>query len=509
MPLKITWVEDNKFLLAMAFVLALLVYGVELGSFTLSIDEEVAAYEPDSWRVWLSQGRWGMSLLLKLLPNFTYIPFLATLLFCILLSASSVYFSRLLFTDWKEAAVFVALFVAAPVWLHVAEFNTLSWGIGVGLAVCAYAAGLFRQHKTSTWILASLCAGFATAIYQAFVIFYAMFLLMLLIKDWHGKLQADGNALRFSAMCLQLLGIASSLVVAVVFYVVVQKVLAYFVHTQMTYVDTFVHVNDYLEKPVETLASAGHKIYRLASGSDRSYLGWGWAILLLPWLGCLYCLRFAVTQLGRPLLLLVFSSAALLIVAATFSLVMLAAGSLPLRALIGVPLLCAALGTLGFRFLNRWPVARFAIIAYSILVSIWLASFLFGLDNLARQRDLVMATKISTEINRVAPANTRVVPVVFVGEWAHEHVQGVTTIEIFGTSFFQQDGGNPYRIAMFMRLAGNTNVEPRTVHSIKPFMSQIDAMPSWPSTGSVVRVNDMVVVKLSALSSQQRAELGL
>lgn len=504
-----TWVEGNKFLLAMAFVVAMLVYGVELGSFTLSIDEEVAAYEPNSWRVWLNQGRWGMSLLLKLLPNFTYIPFLATLLFCIFLSASSVYFSRLMFSDSREAAVFIALFVASPIWLHVAEFNTLSWGVGIGLAVCAYAVGLYQRNKIGAGLLACLCISFAIAIYQAFLIFYAMLLLLMLLKDWHGELLADREGLHFSTMCKQLLKIALSLVLAVVGYLAIQKALMYFTHSQITHVDTFVRVNDYLQNPVETLTITGHKIYKLVSGVDPSYLGWGWAILLLPWLGCLACLRFAATQVGRPFALSMIVMTAIMILLATFSLVILSAGTLPVRAIIGFPLLCAVLGTLGFRLLKRWPILRLATLLYSILICIWLSSFLFGLDNLARQRDEVMATKISTEINRIVPANTRVVQVVFVGEWTHEHVQGVTSIEVFGTSFFQQDGGNPYRIAMFMRLAGNTNIEPNKVSRIKPYIAQVEAMPSWPSAGAVARINDVVVVKLSALSNQQRAELGL
>lgn len=99
MLFKTAWNEDHRFLLAVALVAALLVYGVELGSFTLSIDEEVAAYETESWKVWLSQGRWGMAFLLKLLPNFTYIPYLATLMFSVLLAFSSVYFAKLFFSD--------------------------------------------------------------------------------------------------------------------------------------------------------------------------------------------------------------------------------------------------------------------------------------------------------------------------------------------------------------------------------------------------------------------------
>ncbi len=509
MSLKPDSIADNKFLIVVALLVALLVYGVELGSFTLSIDEEVAAYEPASWKAWLSQGRWGMALLLKLLPNFTYIPYLATLLFCTLLSLSSVYLAKQFFSDRKEAAVFIILFVAAPIWLHVGEFNTLSWGVGIALAVCAFSVHLFKQKKISSTIFAVMCVGFATAVYQALVIFYAMTILMLAMKEWHQTAKADSNELRFTAMLIPLVRLGVSVVLAVGFYLAVQKIAMMLVPVQITHVGTFVHISDYLENPVATFLSAGHKIARLITGTDASYLGWGWAVLLLPWLGAFACVRYAFSLSRRPRLLLMQSFAALLLLFLTFSLVLLAAGLLPLRAVVGFPLLCAVLGTLGFRFLKKWPRVRASILVYSTVICVWMAAFLFGLDALARQRDEVMATKISAEITRVAPAYLNIVPVVFVGEWAHQPVQGVSNVEIFGTSFFQQDGGNRFRMLMFMRFIGTTNIESRPPSTIKPFLRDIEKMPSWPAQGSVAQVNNVVVVKLSAPSYQQKIELGL
>lgn len=504
-----TWIKDNRFLLILALLVALMIYGVELGNFTLSIDEEVAAYEPASWRVWLNQGRWGMSLLLNVVPNFTYIPFLATLLFCIFLGISAVYFAKRFFSDTHEAAIFVVLFVASPVWLHVAEFNTLSWGVGIGLICCVMALHLQDRKGLLAALMAGLLVGFATAIYQALLVFHATLMLMFVIRQWMRNPPANEGELRPMAMLKTLMRNGVSVIIAIVFYLLVQKLAMVFAHGQITHVDTFVHINDYLENPVRTLATAGHKVYRLLTGTDASFLGWGWAILLLPWLGCLYCLRTGLALRTRPLFLFFIVGMVLLVVLATFSLVFLAAGSIPLRAIIGFPLLCAALGTLGFRLLNRWPNVRVLIVAYSLLVCIWMSAFLFGLDRIARTRDEALAVKISAEIDRVAPRYLSVAPVVFVGQWTHEPVHGVSNIEIFGTSFFQQEGGNTYRIVMFMRLNGAGNLEPRPLETIAPYMAQINRMPSWPKPGAVAQVGDVVVVKLSAPTSQQAVKLGL
>ena len=52
--------SDRAIALAVAVVTFLLVYGVELSEFGLSIDEEIASFhEGEESLTWLQQGRWG------------------------------------------------------------------------------------------------------------------------------------------------------------------------------------------------------------------------------------------------------------------------------------------------------------------------------------------------------------------------------------------------------------------------------------------------------------------
>lgn len=205
----------------------------------------------------------------------------------------------------------------------------MSWGVGIALAVYAFSVHLFKQKKISSSIFAIVCVGFTTAVYQALVLIYAMMLLMLVMKDWHQKASSDSTEFHFSTMLMPLVRLGFSVDLSLGFYLLVQKIAIMLVPIQIPHVGTFVHISDYLKNPVATFLSVGHKIARLITGTDASYLAWGWTALMLPWLGSLVCLQYAFSLSTRPRLLLMQSLAALLLLFLTFSLVLLAAGSFP------------------------------------------------------------------------------------------------------------------------------------------------------------------------------------
>ncbi len=72
--------KEIKILFLVSLACSLLCFGYELFNFSFSIDEELAAYQhnEDYWKAWLGQGRWGMGLLVFLLPaDISYMPFVS------------------------------------------------------------------------------------------------------------------------------------------------------------------------------------------------------------------------------------------------------------------------------------------------------------------------------------------------------------------------------------------------------------------------------------------------
>ena len=171
--------------MSMAFVVFLMVYGVELGGFTLSIDEEVSAFDANPPAVWLAQGRWGMEALNLLLPAYQSVPVLSTLLFGAGLLYATWCGLRDLRLRGRQAEAFAVIHAGFPLWLHIAEFNTLAGGFGIGIAAAAAGVGCgLRATDVRGRSGAILLLAFAVSVYQTLAL-YALLLacLALLAED--------------------------------------------------------------------------------------------------------------------------------------------------------------------------------------------------------------------------------------------------------------------------------------------------------------------------------------
>ncbi|MBV5329426.1 MAG: glucosyltransferase domain-containing protein [Chlorobium sp.] len=129
--LNIASISDALFirlLVVFAIVVALLTYGYEITHFSLSIDEELHSFDAGNWRVWISQGRWGMGFLVYLFPHgLSIIPFLPTFLFAVGLGLSAVMFSTI-FTNSREGGIaFTGIFVTSPIWLHMSLLQNVQF----------------------------------------------------------------------------------------------------------------------------------------------------------------------------------------------------------------------------------------------------------------------------------------------------------------------------------------------------------------------------------------------
>lgn len=145
-----------------------------------------------------------------------------------------------------------------------------------------------------------------------------------------------------------------------------------------------------------------------------------------------------------------------------------------------------------------------SIFGVMLFVNIYIANSLLYADQVARQRDLVMATRLIDEVEDVGrDAFGEKIPLVIIGSWQHEQGGPAHRVEIFGDSFFEHDGGNPYRVAAYFRLLGSKGLTPLSITKVGEELSGIRMKPSWPAKGSVFLTKHAVVIKLSEPSYQQ------
>lgn len=484
-----------------AVLTTFVVYGLELTSFSLSIDEEVHSFKEGIWEIWISQGRWGMGLLTWLFPEISALPYFPTLIFCLGLAAGSVLLASVLAPGRSEAFAFVGFFVSSPIWLHIGEFNTLSWGIGIAVIATAGAAVFVVRRDTASFVLACLCATLAIAVYQAMLILYFAVAAILTLRGgtfWPARPDEDEPRLNLRPM----LSVAAGFALYQVSQALLQKILA----IESTYVGGWVRWQLWQSDFDRAFGRTLDRLAGLFLGSDATFLGAGAVILLLPWVGLAVGLWRWIRGEGpnpRWLAPLPF----LLIVGAAAGPVVMSAGEIPLRALIVLPLLYAMLG------INAWQISkgkgpRWLAFGAALCAATWISTSLFYTDQLARQRDAILAQRVVSHVEAVGRETFgRRIKVVFIGIRSPDTRGPVKNVEAFGRSFFEHEGGNPTRIFFFMRLLGMTDVIVTSVQSIQGEIETIRKMPTWPAPGAVAVVNEVVVVKLGPPTFSQEGFL--
>lgn len=492
-------------LLAAAAVF-LLVYGVELSNFSLSIDEEVASFATDTAQAWLSQGRWGMGLLTWLLPNFEAIPLLSTVLF----GAGLIFAAARAIDDFRLSAprayMYAIVHTGFPLWLHIAQFNTFGAGFGFGIAAAALGGGLaVRSRNWPERIAAIALLAFAVSIYQTLAFYAVLYVVLSLHAEFEAAADGAPKA-QVRELARKTLASAGLFVGGFIAYWMVQRIALRITGVQMAYVDVYLQVDRLRADPSGSLKIAAQALAGYLFGKHPIYLGWGGAVLLLSGLGLLpwwLLSRDHANDGARQWLstwLVAVVGAAL--VAAPF---VLSVGSLPARAHVAWPLLAAWLATRCVPGSHRQlhPVHRLGLAYYGIVVAS-IGSSLFYVEHLARNADAALTSQLAPVIAQVArPQSDGTIALALAGQPQPWTNGWIARAEVFGTSFYAHDGGNVCRVALYMTLQGISGLDPVPLGARPDLIEAIRSMPNWPAPGSVARVDGVVVVKLGAPTPAQ------
>jgi hypothetical protein len=483
-----------------AAVVFLLVYGVELSGFTLSIDEEIASFSPATAAAWLSQGRWGMGVLTWVLPNFEAIPLLSTVLFgagLLFATARGLQDFRL---DGMRAYAYAIVHAGFPLWLHIAEFNTFAAGFGIGVAAAAAGAGLAVGARSAMHrVLAVALLAFAISVYQTLALYAVLYAIFALHAGFDDEARDDAPP-TLVALLRHSMPVAALFLVALVAYWLVQRGAMRFAGVEAAYVDVYWQTDRLKADPSGTLRDSFRAFAEYLTGRQQMYLGWGSAILFPIWLGLLPTMLFAAAASSRRLAyrlglawLVVLAGAA--VVSVPF---VLSAGTLPIRAHIAWPLLAAWLAS---RTMipegPRWRMLYGASLAYFAIVACSIGATLFHAERLVRAHDAALAQQLVPEMRRAAGTEVKGrIPFTIVGQSRFPTEGQIQRAGVFGTSFYEHDGGNVYRVALYMKTLGIHDFDAVVLGHRPELVPDARAMPVWPAPGSVRLVGGVVIVKL-------------
>ena len=510
------WVKKLKELdavkhLSILFLIAIIFNIYPLANFSLSIDDETAAVR-QSPEDWIAQGRWTIYLIERFVLPQPVMPFFPDLLFLIFLTISYylILLSHCLKVDWRAYFIF-PIFCCFPIWAFITAFysNTPALGMGfmlVSLVVFLHfdkSQGADRDTYLNVGVFSILSRGLLLAIaigcYQSLIMAYVViaagsYLYNLLFT----VNRSDGiRHLKKGAECV-LIAVTGSLL-----YVIINKIAQSQIASQDgSFWESYSQLDLFFKDPGFVISKVFQEIIFFYSGSIEKF-GSSLSVLgIVSVLALIVCVnRFSKkswTQVGISLFLM------LIILITPFSLNLFSNGMMPTRTFVGIPYV-VFLMILILMSVERLLFKGIAVIlSLSLLFQVVSINSLYAATGrLALDHDRSLAYQIYDRIGQLTPDYKKTHQTLFLDVYGKKSVINPfasmakaysTTI---GASFFEWDGGNIWRMAIFMKLLGLENIQPVDSEQRKRNTEAFKEMSVWPAKGAVQLIGDTFLVKLS------------
>jgi len=489
----------NNIPLLIATALALFFcYGIKLFQYSIGIDTEgFMENKLLYFKLLISIGRFGLSFLMWPLNLKGFNPFTAFFCtFCLiwLFTISHAYIIALFCknTGKNNALIpFALVFISSPIWAEQFYFVQQAREVALMVLLCPYTIYImfkgFIDNKKSKMVFAFLSLIFMTSVYQAIVPFFCCgvficFMLFLETSDYEQKFYRN--------LCLKIFAI---LICAMVVYGMIDRIILY-----------ILNMEKFVTWGQGERISIKHHIsnsllfaYTITIGDWSKILG---STLLLP-LALLFIIKsidiarkkftsdkkilYIIASIGIPLSIMF--------------LVIVGGVRPPIRAIYVLPLAFAFM----FFFLikNYSNKYRIAVVCFALLTAAYQAQITAQLlysDQLRYNEDVRLVYEIRDVIVKTSPSNENL-PVVIIGSYNTEEkfhananfIQGETMgHSLLGSNLVTERG------LMLMNILG--------IHFNFPNREQTERatyeaayMPSYPNSGFVKKLPDVIVVKLS------------
>lgn len=482
------------------FVVVLAVYGFEILAFTISTDEELHAIlgRQGTFSWWISEGRWSMALI-SLLFSVTTVPVVTQIVGICLAALSFVWIAVGLFglRTWK-AALAVSFAISIPSLIYILSFSTIAHGIGIAslLAVTGVWT-IHRQGRFSRSIATTLLA-LSMGIYDPFLIFAGA---LGVIACWQlrSRVWSTGivllSAFAVSRVSAFLLAAASGV-------------------PSRSYTESFWNFERLFAAPGEAFTAGfdAQKFFTFEINKDFAYI-----VVLL---GCLLLTMWSAFRADRgehalvsiarvaiPLFLFLLpffiqSASSILISVRSFVFY-------PLIALFLVSVSLEALGKLQASTARAVSISLVVLLSLSTVSNAVIVNRLSAAAQATHALDSALAREILFEVERQlgrpAGSSPLIVMVSGVKDWPVTEVRFADNT--IGLSHFNTDfaPGVGERISAFLRTQG-IPAQPVGRTEGKQLLETIDAMPSYPTDGWILVVDETrVLIKLDEMTVRQRS----
>jgi hypothetical protein len=506
-------VQPDRFWRVCGILIAIyaICYIYQLSNFDPSIDEENLAFNHPNW---LELGRWALQAITDAFWPIPTTPFGPYLLFGIFGSIAYYYTVLTFETERFQPIYFILypLFIAHPVWFNQMEFSANIIGDGIALLLCCWSVSLSKdillKSPDSWWrwrllrrhLIILLLGAVAAGVYQSFILVYAV--LGVALSLWlYCRSEPRHLSNHIYRMIYVLFMSAAAIALSMGIGAMILLIMGMQLSQHATY---FVQIDKLLNDPTSVLGAT------LSNAWEIYYLNWkdfwpaGLVLVASPIIGAgallLGCGPWSSAGIINRLITL---TSLAIIAALPFSFNLVMGGELPVRTFVAVPLVQWIFLFLPL-VLSRSVVIKRGILVIGLIVIVqivYIQSVVQARAWAVHRQDAFLAGSIYDRIVQTYGhvVDNSPIKVMFFGWRKPESPYPIVPSATSGASFFEWDSGNPHRIVLYMRLIGFTNlrVQPLSRQGCEKVMVEFSKMPAWPNVGSVKRVDDVVLVKLS------------
>ena len=497
-----TFICKYKKSIVAAIAFSFLCFGFMLTHFSLTIDEESWILASKNLTMWLYQGRYSIWLLELLFTHGgDYAPFLWDFLGILFWNFSGVIFSYVLFEkkEVDEKLLFVMLAYYGSIPLVLADVLSFTmYSVWIGLAVIAVAVAFLltiryiENADKKKLFFSYLLLVYAFGTYQAFICVYVTAIVAacaLIFLDVSPEASEDMKESRKNLVRTIITG-ALECIAAVISYWLINFLVGVLIGKE-AYLENYIGWKDAnpLKQFVLSLANV-----------PRTSLGIGVpgavSVCVVTVLFAIFAIYrfFKVKGLKEKLGVFFFTVA---LCAAPYSLyIAMVSHNTQGRMLLGIPLVVSVQVYFLWKECSKLWMRRVlaVIMIWTLFINARDMNQYFYYSSIIYDKDCDVAAQIMYDVQKLG-ADYRTKPIAFIGMLEKDDLD-IKELGVLGGSFFSWDGGNNSRITDFLETRGYAVQRP-TAEQLREALEKSETMTTWPQEGSVVELDDVIVVNLS------------
>lgn len=483
-------------------VIGSILYVYFLSTFSFSIDDEMASTRQNP-SDWVSQGRWFVYLVERFIfpqPSIPFAPYIF-LVFSLSVSYALLLRAHGYAPSWKTYASY-PIFCAFPTWWFISEFYSNVPALGFGIFFISLSSYLaFRKaddvlsiggsifiNAIIVFTLACAIAAYQSLLLLFMCIVFGVLLIRCLRSDDTGR-----ELIKYIAMTLSKILLLTLLALILYFSInlVAQKIIA----SDSGYIDGFINFSAILKDPLGVVFLVINEMTSIYSGSSLRY---GASIYISGLAILLATLKILSIDFEKTIIRLFLWSG---ILVAPFVFHFISGGMpLPMRTMLAV----AYVSWLSSAILLSDKRTSF-LLAGVIIVGLYqiqifsVTSQYMASATITQSHDRILAADIYRRIGELSDDFDRntFLKIDVYGKKTLNTVYANGWSSATKGSFFSWDDGNILRMVTYMKVMGYENIYiPNNDERIAmtPFFNE---MPVWPAAGSVRKVGDCYLVRLS------------